>query len=93
MSDSFTVDDCKNDMAARIRNARAIAIVENSDGTVTVEQWSKDSVCPSVTYPNKREAAARVLQLLGIGPVAPQTWPETVCIGSVDLPEEFFHDH
>jgi len=28
------------------------------------------------------------LQLLKTGPLAPQTWPEEVCIGSVDINEQ-----
>lgn len=42
-----------------------------------------ESVFPSTTYPNKRAAASRILQLLGIGPVAPQSYPEAVAVGSI----------
>jgi hypothetical protein len=60
-------------------------IVDNGDGSFTVHEHSGDSVWPSTDYPNKRLAAARLLQLLGIGPVAPQAHPESVCI---ELPGE-----
>lgn len=75
---------CKDEQAARLRDKRVIAIVE-TDGKFVVEQWSDDSVWPTHDYPTKQKAAARVLQLLGIGPVAPQTWPEETCLGSITL--------
>lgn len=49
-----------------------------------VHEWTPDSVFPPIEYPTKRLAAARVLQLLQVGPVAPQTHPEEVCIGSIE---------
>ena len=60
-----------------------IAILETPDG-YQVLQHTRDSVLPVTTYRSKREAASRVLQLLNIGPVGPQTWPETACIGKVN---------
>lgn len=45
----------------------------------------RDNVSPVVTYSTKREVAARLLQLLNIGPVAPQIHAEEVEIGSVEL--------
>jgi hypothetical protein len=38
-------------------------------------------IYPTIDYPTKRLAIARILQLLDLGPVAPQTHPESVCIG------------
>lgn len=61
---------------------RFIAI-EERDGEFVVRQHSEDSVCPQVSYPTARLAASRVLQLLGVGPVAPQSHPESVMIGSI----------
>lgn len=63
---------------------RVIAIVETQNG-YEIHQHTEDSVFPKSDYATKREAASRVLQLLGIGPVAPQTWPERACIGEVYL--------
>lgn len=58
--------------------------IEERDGEFIVHQHSEDSVCPQVSYPTKRLAASRVLQLLHIGPVAPQDHPETMEIGHVE---------
>ncbi len=57
-------------------------IVEDEDG-FTVHQHSPDGVAPTSTYPSAGKAMSRLLQLLHIGPVAPQTHPETACIGEV----------
>lgn len=59
-----------------------VFVTEDGEGW-TVHQWTSESVAPPVTYPTKREAASRILQLLHIGPVAPQTWPEEACISSI----------
>lgn len=61
-----------------------IAIVKEADG-YSVHHHTADSVAPSSSYPDKRLAAARVLQLLHVGPVAPQSHPETACIGTVSI--------
>lgn len=74
----------KRDWARSVEGAKLIAIEERADGWV-VHQHTADSVFPPVLYPNKRLAAARVLQLLHIGPVAPQSHPESVCIETVEL--------
>lgn len=58
-----------------------LAIVEE-DGEWVVHQFSETGVSPPSTYPSKRLAAARVLQLMHVGPVAPQTHPETAAIGA-----------
>lgn len=80
---SFTVDDCKDDLAASLRDRTCVAISQK-DGKFYVHKWDKDNVAPVSEYPSAREAAARILQLLHIGPVAPQTWPEMACIGDTD---------
>jgi hypothetical protein len=42
------------------------------------------SIYPPIDYATPHEAIARVMQLMGIeGPIAPQSWPERVQIGSV----------
>lgn len=55
-------------------------IIEEDDGTYSIHVHSKNGVAPMVTKPNKRSVAARLLQLLQIGPVAPQDYPEEICV-------------
>ena len=43
-----------------------------------------DGVAPPTVKPSKREVAARLLQLLNIGPVAPQDYAEEVCVGKFE---------
>ena len=62
------------------------AIVEEADGWV-VHQHSPSGVSPSTHYPTKREAIARLMQLLATGPIAPQMHPETACIGNIETLE------
>ena len=62
-------------------------ISENPDGTFTVHQQDPDGVGPPTEYPTLRKATARLLQILGTGVVAPQTWPESVCIGTITKSE------
>lgn len=58
-------------------------IVQEPEG-FSVHDHSIDGVGPPSDYKTKVEAAARLLQLLGIKePVTPQNWPERVCIGYV----------
>lgn len=59
-------------------------IVER-DGAWWVLQHTQESVFPQVSYPTKRDAAGRMLQLLHVGPVAPQTHPEIAGISQVLL--------
>lgn len=69
------------------RHKRRWIIVEDADG-YSLHVHSSDGVAPQSSYPTERQAASRLLQLLHIGPVAPQTWPEEVCIGTVSLDGE-----
>lgn len=64
-----------------------VAIVEDG-GLFQVHQHSAEGVAPMSGYLTARQAVARVLQLFKLGPVAPQTWPEEVCISSVSLEEQ-----
>lgn len=64
------------------------AISENENGTFTVHQQNPNGVAPPSDYPTLRKAAARLLQLLGTGAIAPQTWPENVCIGNITTTPE-----
>lgn len=45
------------------------------------------NVFPTTHHATERLLASRFLQLLGIGPVAPQIHPESVCIGEIILEE------
>lgn len=61
-------------------------IIEERGAEFIVHSWSGpghihgSGVGPPGSYPTLRKAAARLLQLLHVGAVAPQTWPEDVCI-------------
>jgi len=57
-----------------------VAIVEDGGQFVIVQHVEDGSSFPHTRYPNRRAAASRVLQLLGIGPVAPQIHPEKICV-------------
>jgi hypothetical protein len=62
---------------------RLWAIIDMPNGQFRVYEQTHDGVGPPTEYPSLRKAAARLLQLLGVGAVAPQTWPESICIGHV----------
>ena len=52
----------------------------------SVHEHTIDGVAPPYVYQTKEQAAARLLQILGIKhPVFPQNWPERVEIGAVQL--------
>jgi hypothetical protein len=70
---------------ATFKDSRRVWIIEERGADFVIHNWSLGGVGPTSTYPTLRKAAARLLQLLHTGPVAPQTWPEEVCIGSVTL--------
>jgi hypothetical protein len=58
---------------------------ELADGSFSVHlSDAQGNVWPTTVKPNAREAVARLMQLLQIGPVAPQIKPEKVCIGSIE---------
>jgi len=72
----------------RHRLAHRWMIAEDLDG-FSVHDHTIDGVAPPSTYPTREQAAARLLQLLGIKePVTPQNWPERVCIGSVGVSDD-----
>ena len=72
----------QNDFLEQTRRQKRWIILETAEGW-EVHFHTIDGVAPPSSYPTKRLAAARVLQLLGIGPVAPQDHPEDVCVGYV----------
>lgn len=67
-----------------------ITIKQSPRGWDVIEHHSDGSVFPTTSYPNAAKAAARVLQLMELTqPIAPQDWPEEVCIGFIEKgPEE-----
>ncbi len=91
MTPDEEITQIKRDTFAVFAGSRRVWIIEERGAEFIVHSWSGDDwqngsgVGPASTYPTLRKAAARLLQLLGIGPVAPQTWPENICIGSVDV--------
>lgn len=84
----------KQEAFETFRGSRQVWIIEERGAEFIVHKWSGDDwmygsgVGPPSNYPTLRKAAARMLQLLGVGAVAPQTWPEEVCIGSVTLDDQ-----
>jgi hypothetical protein len=62
-------------------------ITENADGFVLAEERG-ESVYPHTQKATAREVVARLMQLMEIGPVAPQTYPERVCIGFTETEAE-----
>jgi hypothetical protein len=58
-------------------------IDKTPDGWSIYHLDSKGNVWPTTVKRSAREVVSRLMQLLEIGPVAPQTFPEEVCIGSI----------
>ncbi len=73
----------QEDFLRRFREARRWIIVEDLDG-FSVHEHTIDGVAPPSIYPTREEAAARLMQLMGLKrAVTPQNWPERVEIGRV----------
>jgi hypothetical protein len=63
-----------------------ILMVEETASGWRVHEWTVDGVAPQSDYETPEAALARAAQLLKITEaVAPQSWPETVCVGSVSV--------
>jgi len=77
------VEQIKTEHCETLKAARNVWIIEERGAEFIVHRWSPGGVGPTSAYPTVRAAASRLLQLLHIGPVAPQTWPEEACIGTV----------
>lgn len=84
---NWSIDNIQAEWNAGWRHKKRWIIVEDADG-YSVHVHTIDGVAPPSTYPTKRLAASRLLQLLGIGPVGPQDHPESVCIGRLETDEE-----
>jgi hypothetical protein len=84
----------KRDTFDFFKDSRRVWIVEERGAEFIVHDWMGPSyvhgpgVAPASVYPTLRKAAARLMQLFAVGPVAPQTWPEKVCIGSITTSPE-----
>jgi hypothetical protein len=76
------VDLFKTEKFEQIRNSECI-VIEKIGPDFVVHHWTENSVMPISVYKTARLAASRTLQLLHIGPVAPQDHPETIGIGYV----------
>lgn len=88
------IDDIKRETFDTFKTSRNVWIVEERGSEFIVHSWSGNDakhgpgVGPPNGYPTLRKAGARLLQLLGVGAVAPQTWPEEVCVGEAHLRKE-----
>jgi len=78
------VEFIRSENLSRIAKAHRTLMVVEIDGCFEVHDHTPTGVSPVSVYQSKQKAAARLLQLLKIGPVAPQTWPEVACIGKID---------
>jgi hypothetical protein len=93
MTAEETIAEIKRETFDIFKGSPQVWIIEERGAEFIVHTWHGDGwkhgagVLPPSSYPTLRKAAARMLQMLGVGAVAPQTWPEDVCIGSVSLRE------
>lgn len=72
----------------RFARADRVHFIVEIGGHIEVHQHTPNGIAPPSTYNHKRQAVARVMQLMQTGMVAPQTWPEEVCIGFVQSDED-----
>ena len=90
MSPNETIAEIKRETFDIFKDSPHVWIIEERGAEFIVHTWcGKDhvngpGVGPATSYPTLRKAAARFLQMLGVGAVAPQTWPEDICIGATD---------
>lgn len=97
MTPDETIAAIKKEVFDVLKHSRRVWIIEERGSEFIVHRWSGSEwkngagVGPPSAYPTLRKAAARLLQLLGVGAVAPQTWPEQCCIGSIALDAELSH--
>lgn len=83
------VSKIKSDTFESLKDSRRVWIVEERGADFIIHAWigpdytHGPGVGPTSSYPTLRKAAARLMQLFAIGPVAPQTWPEEACIGTI----------
>lgn len=64
-------------------------ITQHDDGRFVLEESDdRGNVWPPTEKDSARQIVARLMQLLEIGPVAPQITPEKVCIGEITYSPE-----
>lgn len=80
----WDINEIKSEHYESNREKTIVAIVQEDDGVFGIFYQTQKSVSPYIKYANARLAAARALQLLGLGPVAPQDHPEEIVIGKID---------
>lgn len=88
MTPDEEVAQIKRDTFDAFKDSRNVWIIEERGADFIVHSWNGENgagVGPPSSYPTLRKAAARLMQLLHVGPVAPQTWPEAVCIGTINM--------
>lgn len=89
MTPDEEIAEIKRETFDTFKGSPHVWIIEERGSEFIVHTWSGpghingSGVGPPSSYPTLRRAASRLLQLFGIGPVAPQTWPEEACIGSI----------
>jgi hypothetical protein len=77
------INDIKEEHFDRLRNAEVFMVERTDSGRLRIEHWTPDGVAPQSDYADEYDAAARLLQLMGIKrPVYPQDWPESVRISA-----------
>lgn len=90
MTPDETIAQIKRETFEIFKDSPHVWIIEERGAEFIVHSWYGAThghgagVGPPSDYPTLRKAAARLLQMLGCGAVAPQTWPESVCVGSVN---------
>ena len=78
------VQSIKREHYERLKSGDVL-MIEAVPGGYRVHQWSPDGVAPQSEHETPAAAVARVAQLLKLrDPVAPQDWPESVCIGKIE---------
>ena len=87
MSSDPEVEQFKAERFEQIKGSKCY-VIEQAGPDWVVHQWTADSIMPISVYKTPRLAASRVLQLLHIGPVAPQDHPETIGIDLAALGPE-----
>jgi hypothetical protein len=94
MTSEEIIAGIKQDTFGIFKNSTRVWIIEERGAEFVVHSWSGPDwkngagVGPPHEYPTLRKAAARLLQILGVGAVAPQTWPEETCIGTITMADE-----
>lgn len=78
----------KAEQFAVFKDSPHVWIIEERAADFIIHSWAPGGVGPTSSYPTLRKAASRLLQLLNIGPVAPQTWPEEVYIQLQDIKDQ-----